>query len=291
MSTRTPENYQITVNGVRLAIRDWGAGSGLPCCLLIHGLADGAFVWDDFAQRISGSYRAVAVDLRGHGDSDPDPQGKYSLDVLARDVVDIAARLELGGCLIVGHSLGAEIALRISASPVLKPRAVVLVDAGPGSDPQAEILLREQLIAGFHAYPSRQSYSSWLAQTRPLLSSMVCDRLAQGALGERADGTFWPRYDPDIADLLSCDMEEKWWWSRLGSLSQPVLVVRGSGSAVLRPSTAAKMAKSLPRGAAVTVPLCGHSVMSDNPDGFFAAVWNFVRAQPAPYRAATGERV
>lgn len=63
-----------------LHVRQWEGA--LPNCVLIHGFGEGGYVWDDVACKLSVSWRALAIDLRGHGESERDAQCRY--DTLTR---------------------------------------------------------------------------------------------------------------------------------------------------------------------------------------------------------------
>ncbi|WP_329790413.1 alpha/beta hydrolase [Lentzea sp. DG1S-22] len=84
---------------MKLAATDFG-GSGTPF-LLLHGLGGDRSVWETFAPRLDG--RAVAVDLRGHGES---PDGEWDWDAVLDDLEDTAVHFGLDDPVVVGHSLG-----------------------------------------------------------------------------------------------------------------------------------------------------------------------------------------
>src|SRR4051812_32091543 len=98
-------------DGVRLNVRDWEGCE--PVCVLIHGLADGCFVWNEFANEVSAFCRVLAIDLRGHGSSDWDAKRDYGLDDYVADVEYIVRHLRLQRFMLVGHSLGGDIAAKI----------------------------------------------------------------------------------------------------------------------------------------------------------------------------------
>ncbi|WP_203920490.1 alpha/beta fold hydrolase [Rugosimonospora africana] len=119
-----------TSDGVRLAYES--AGTGRPGMLLVHGwCCDHTYLAPQlthFAPR----YAVVAPDLRGHGDSDrPEPRlGTYDIETLADDVLVVAEEAGLERPLIVGHSLGALVALACAARPGAV-RAAVMIEPAP----------------------------------------------------------------------------------------------------------------------------------------------------------------
>ena len=91
----------------KLRVDDGGAG-GLPV-LFVHGLAGSKAVWSAQLDHLRPSRRAVTLDLRGHGESDPPADGDYSLPAMASDVAAAADALGLRRFVLVGHSWGGPI--------------------------------------------------------------------------------------------------------------------------------------------------------------------------------------
>ncbi len=96
-----------TSDGVTLAVTERGRADADVCAVLLHGWTEDASVWDDVAARLGDTMHVLALDLRGHGDSDPAPRGSTTLDRLADDVVElIAALVPEGRVVLAGHSMG-----------------------------------------------------------------------------------------------------------------------------------------------------------------------------------------
>jgi pimeloyl-ACP methyl ester carboxylesterase len=134
MQTRasTPNDRAVPGDGIRLHARDWG-GSGQPVVLL-HGLASNARIWDGVAPRLAGAggggqggRRVVALDLRGHGESDQ-PASGYDFPCLGRDLEAALGGLGLERPVVVGHSWGANVALQFVADRPGAVAGLALVD-------------------------------------------------------------------------------------------------------------------------------------------------------------------
>lgn len=123
-------------SGVRLRGTRW-PGSGVPV-LLLHGLASTRRFWDLVVPRLAG-LPLVALDQRGHGDSDR-PVGPYDGGTTARDALSALDALGVSRAVVVGHSWGAWTALRLAAVAPERVLAVVAIDGGLGSllDPGAD---------------------------------------------------------------------------------------------------------------------------------------------------------
>lgn len=126
---------KVSVNGVSLAVREWpGKGPAIVC---IHGLTANQTCWQSLADILTPEYRLIAYDLRGRGESDKPPKG-YSLEIHARDVNALLDRFDLKRAVIIGHSLGAKIALHFAVHYPKRVSKLILVDGG--HDIRAEVL-------------------------------------------------------------------------------------------------------------------------------------------------------
>ncbi len=114
--------------GVRLRATRW-TGEGVPV-LLLHGLASSRRFWDLVVPGLAG-LRVVAIDQRGHGDSER-PDGPYDGATVAADALTALDALGLSRVVVVGHSWGAGTALRLAATAPERVLAVVAVDGGLG---------------------------------------------------------------------------------------------------------------------------------------------------------------
>ena len=114
---------------VRLRATRW-PGEGVPV-LLLHGLASSRRFWDLVVPGLAG-LRVVALDQRGHGDSER-PSGPYDGATVVADALTALDALGLSRVVVVGHSWGAGTALRLAATAPERVLAVVAVDGGLGS--------------------------------------------------------------------------------------------------------------------------------------------------------------
>jgi pimeloyl-ACP methyl ester carboxylesterase len=160
--TSTPTGRTVPGDGVALRARDWG-GAG-PSVVLLHGLASNARIWDGVAARLHATgLRVVALDLRGHGESEQ-PDGGYDFATVCRDLDAALPALGVGQAVLVGHSWGANVALQYAAERAGRVAGLALVDGGllgvaerPGMTTRE--LARERLAPPRFAVP----LEDWLA--------------------------------------------------------------------------------------------------------------------------------
>jgi pimeloyl-ACP methyl ester carboxylesterase len=126
---------RVPVNGISLATRVW-PGEG-PEVVAIHGLTANHTCWFPIAEALAPAARVIAYDLRGRGDSEKPAVG-YSLAEHGRDLLGLLDHFKLDRAVIMGHSLGAHIAVRFAAHHPDRVAKLVLVDGG--LDVRAEVL-------------------------------------------------------------------------------------------------------------------------------------------------------
>jgi pimeloyl-ACP methyl ester carboxylesterase len=158
-----PLDWSVPGDGVRLHARDWG-GDGPPVVLL-HGLASNCRIWDGVAPLLTAAgFRTVALDQRGHGESEQPDHG-YDFATVGRDLAAALAALGLARPVLAGHSWGGNVALQYAADGGGGAVAgLALVDGGfieiAAWQGMTREKAREQLAPPRFAIP----LDSWLAQ-------------------------------------------------------------------------------------------------------------------------------
>ncbi len=116
----------VEANNINLHYYRAGREGALPVVLL-HGITDDGRCWPRLVEALQGDYDLILVDARGHGHSDA-PETGYQPDTHAADVAGLIAALGLERPVVLGHSMGAEIAARVAAQYPDRVRAVILED-------------------------------------------------------------------------------------------------------------------------------------------------------------------
>jgi len=189
-------------SGVELSFREWDrpmpADSGprrLPL-LLLHGLASAAIIWDLTAPLLARERRVVALDQRGHGQSDK-PNDGYDFATIVADALAAAEALGFGERFAVaGHSWGANVALELAAAHPERVAALALVDGGFGMLRQRpgatwEDVSRNLAPPQFAGTPA-ETYLGWVRSSIPRWRPELGD-IALSIVELRPDGTVGPR--------------------------------------------------------------------------------------------------
>jgi pimeloyl-ACP methyl ester carboxylesterase len=275
------EDKFVHVNGVRLHYRESGA-DGEQALLFMHGLTGNAHCFDHVAPEFAKSHHVLALDFRGHGDSEWPGDGDYAFQRHVSDVVRILEELKISKVRLVGSSLGGAVATVLAAMKPELVEKVVLNDIGPEinlpePDKAAESLnLLEQqfssVLAALEYY--RRCYPPARVLPDEIAIGFVCNSL-------RADetGSFRWKADPRvqaIAPTRSASGSSASMWPLFDSIRAPVLVIRGAESETLLSSTVAKMVSRRPGVEAVEVPNVGHTPWLSEPEAL-AALREFLR--------------
>ncbi len=130
-----------------LSVREWSR-RGLPL-VMIHGLGDAGCILNYLAIRLASQFRVAALDLRGHGDSDWDPEARYDTATFAADLTKAVAALGFERMILIGHSLGADVAIRFAADHASRVAALIIVDFGPELQKQGI----DEVLRNFAASP------------------------------------------------------------------------------------------------------------------------------------------
>ena len=271
----------VTLNGLRFHYRDWG-DERAPPLLALHGLTGHARMWDTFAGAMADRFRVLALDQRGHGETQW--ADDYATARMVGDLEAFTRALDARPFALVGHSMGALNSYMYAARYPEAVARLVLVEFGPdgtfsaGADRAKATLLAAQRAvfddpdALMQAARARNEWRPEDELRRQVLPNLV----------QRADGRWVWRYD--AAGLTAFNDQaptEADQWAALARIACPTLVVRGAESEGLRRVTAERMASAIPHGRLVEVPRSGHGVPFDDPPGFLAAVRPFLLAGPA----------
>jgi pimeloyl-ACP methyl ester carboxylesterase len=273
--TKPPASRFIELAGQRLHYLDWGE-PGRPTVVLLHGFNQTSHSWDEFAQRILlDGLRVIALDQRGHGDSDRALGGDYGREAMADDPVRLAEGLGIERFVVVGMSMGAVHAVLAAARHPQRVDALVLVDWAPEVESRGVELIAQtaqlswatfdEAVAAMRAFNPRRSEVN--------IRARLSHSLAPDASG------LW-RWKVDAAGLASHPRfgePPESMWSAVDQLRCPVLIVRGGASDLLTAEMAERV-KARARAQLVTIEGASHSVAGDRPDEFFAAVAPFVKA-------------
>ncbi|MCI0846848.1 MAG: alpha/beta hydrolase [Chloroflexi bacterium] len=124
---KAPSDEWATVDGLNFHYRDWG-GSGRPLVLL-HGLASTCHIWDLVAPILAEDHAVIALDLRGHGESDK-PNHGYDFASVSKDVLGVIGQRGEDAPVVIGHSWGGSVALELAVMAPESVKGMAWIDGG-----------------------------------------------------------------------------------------------------------------------------------------------------------------
>jgi pimeloyl-ACP methyl ester carboxylesterase len=274
------------MRGLSIQATEWSRRG--PTCVLLHGFGDNSSVWSHLAPQIMSRFRVITIDLRGHGNSDWDPETRYDTETLTADLAAIIGSFGLERTILIGHSWGAGIASRFAAAQPAVVAGLVIVDFGPELS-EAGVA---EILRGFTETPSSfgssDEYARWLAARRPFANPRMLEQYARYGLRQSTDGRYQIKNDSALgtkAEIARLTPENGHYhiaglWTALESIKCRTLVVRGGASGVFPRNIAARMVERMPAGELQSISGAGHAVMMDNPVQFTARVAEFLEDCP-----------
>jgi pimeloyl-ACP methyl ester carboxylesterase len=272
-----PSDHDLLVGRHRLHYLDWDGPSNRQVVFL-HGGGLTAHTWDLVCLALRPAYRCLAIDLRGHGDSEWSPNMRYEIDDHVADLTGFVAELGLDGFALVGMSLGGGASMVYAAGAGDRLTGLCLVDVGPRVQPAGTRRIREFMMEP-DELASVEDFVDRAIKFNPARDRELLRRSLLYNLHQLPDGTWTWKYDRRHRGPSAFESAEQ----RLAQLSDSVgqircstLVVRGERSDVFSAADAEELARSLPDGRAVTVAGAGHTVQGDNPKGLLEVLEPFL---------------
>jgi pimeloyl-ACP methyl ester carboxylesterase len=272
-----PEDKFLNVDGLRLHYLDWG-NSHLQPMLLLHGFLAHAHVWDYFVLNFRNWFHIIALDQRGHGESQWAMEGYYSIYEHFSDIAHFVEMLKLTDLILVGHSMGGRNAILYAAGKSDNVDRLILVDARPGSDPAASEALEHLLIRLPLQVISLDEAVQDIHDIYPFLSLEICQHMAHHGFKRTSDGTFVPRCDVRMIQQTQRTGYEIEVFMK--NIICPTLIVRGEKSSFLSEKAAQKMSRLIPKAELKEIPESAHLPAQENPEAFNKAVSDFLLRNP-----------
>lgn len=286
--TAAPQSIRVTTpDELELHASVW-PNPGKPTCVLLHGFGHECRIWDPLAQALHGDFAIVALDFRGHGRSHWDDTRRYCHNALLQDLCALVGHLQLDQFHLLGHSLGARVAMLYTAANPGRVLSLTIMDTGPEVGDKGANRIRDDAHSMPPLFADKPAYFDWLCQRYPLATRASLVHMAEHGL--RPKGSGWqPSTDPEFArslwqqdggepgDLRHPLTEEL--WDSLDRITCETLVLRGQISSILKADVARHMAEErLAQGRLESVPMAGHGILLDNPGYCIEAVATFLAA-------------
>jgi pimeloyl-ACP methyl ester carboxylesterase len=261
---------------------DSGPGAGLdgspaPGVLLLHGLMGRASHWAGTARWLAERHHAVALDQRGHGQSDKPTDSPFTREAYVGDAEAAVEQLGLAPAVLIGHSMGALTAWQLAARRPDLVRALVICDMRASALGTAS---QREWDDWFRTWPvpfaTLADVRKWFGEDDPRVErpNPARGEFYAEVMAEGPDG-----WRPVFDHTQMLTSRETWvhdaHWDELAQVRCPTLVVRGLDGELGR-AEASEMVRVLPRGEYAEVPDAGHLVHYDQPEAWRSVVEPFL---------------
>lgn len=274
--------------GITLVADEWNrdtAASGRPTILMLHGGCQNRFSWKNTGQILADTgLHVIALDTRGHGDSDRAPDADYAIETLTSDirhVLDAIGR----PVVLIGASMGGLTGILVadSAGPD-RVTGLVLVDVVPKYEKDGSARIRDFMFTNLHGFATLEEAADAVATYLPHRTKPRSPEGLKKNLRLR-DGRWYWHWDPAMMTAPGDDPELRTEnFERAAMyLTIPILLIRGKLSDVVTSEGVQDFLDKVPHAEFVELSNAGHTAAGDDNDAFTEVVVDFVKR-----RAATG---
>ena len=258
--------HAIRANGIRQHYLHFAGGG--PRLLILPGIVSPAILWSHVGERLASSHDCFALDVRGRGLSESGAHLDYGVDSCANDVSEFIRAVQISPTIVIGHSMGARIALRMAVQTPELVRALVLVDpptSGPG----------------------RRAYPIPMARTLGLLHAAHRGEAAKAL--QTSTSTPWPEELQRLREewLSTCDERAvraayedfhcQDMFADLAGNGSPVSVICAGLGGVVSDADIDEMRRLRPELDAIRLNDAGHQMQAENVDGFMDVLGGVLR--------------
>lgn len=280
-----PKSEWVEMNGIRFHYLDWG-NPHLPHVVLLHGGSLTAHTWDMAALLLRDRYHLVALDQRGHGDTDWTPEDQLDRDngdLMLEDTRLFIEHLGYERLSLVGMSMGGMNSIRYAARHPEKLDALGVVDVAPE-------LMREGAIEMEQfrqATETLNNFDDFLDRAIKFMPHRAPEHLRYSlthSLKKTADGWTWkqdhrsrPQQSLGKDELAAARQNQaEALWADVRAIRVATLLFRGEESKILSAEVAERTVAAMEQARLVSIPRATHNVHSDNPADFAAALDTFL---------------
>lgn len=285
MSTVHSTSQTVTFRGVddlNLIGDEWNRGAvsaeAHPTILMLHGGGQNRHSWKNTGQILAdGGFHVIALDSRGHGDSDRSPTATYTVEALCSDILQVLYQVGRPVA-VVGASMGGLTGILAAheAGPELVTK-LVLVDVVPRFDKHGSARIRDFMFSGIDGFDSLEEAAEAVSAYLPYRTKPRSPEGLKKNLRLR-DGRWYWHWDPafltkpDDDPFLRMDMLEQ----AAINLQVPILLIRGKLSDVVTPEGVEDFLAKVPSAEFVELADAGHTAAGDDNDAFSDVVVRFV---------------
>jgi len=283
----TPRDGYFSSESLTLHYVEWG-DRARGTVILVHGIRDQCRSWDFFVAALyeqgDDSAHVVALDLRGHGDSQWAPLGRgYHNQDYLRDLGALMRHLNKESVTLMGHSLGASMSALFAGCFPERVRKLVLIESiGPHARADEEVprllarwLEGERVEDELVYYPTPEEAAQAIRKKFPLIPEAACVQMSRHGTRATDRGLMW-KYDPRVRIPSFSTFSEGQARAFIERIACPTLVIYGAESDFSASKRAARVSL-FKQVRVVDIPGSGHHVPHERPEELARVVGDFLR--------------
>ena len=289
MNGSGPTSQTFISQRLRLNYEDWG-NQDMPPLVLVHGGRDHARSWDWTAEQLRKDYHVVAMDHRGHGDSDWVSDGNYRVNDMVYDLAQLIHQLGRGPVTLVSHSMGGNVALRYAGVfPDMVEKIIAIEGLGPSPDRQAEMrstpyperfaewIGKKRSASGRtpRKYESIELAFARMIEENSYLTEEQARHLTIHGINRNEDGTYSWKFDPHLNVWAVEDVADEFLQQIWGAITAPTLLLYGADSWASNPAKDGRI-KYFNNAEVIEFEQAGHWLHHDQFDRFMTVLREFL---------------
>jgi esterase len=266
----------ITVNGLRLHYLDWGSETKPPF-IMLHGISRVAHQFDHIAPEFTENYHVIAIDMRGHGDSDWSPDGAYVVEDYVKDIEAFVEKLDLHGLTLLGNSTGGRVVQVYAGLHPDRVARLIVEDVGPERTNEIASAFTRQVQNEANGWASEDELLAFLKKGNSKTPEAILRNYAHFASKQREDGRIVWKRDPNLAKgFVPTEL-----WRFVSAIKCPTIYILGGASRIVPPETQQKLKETLPDVQIVVMPGLGHYPDQEATADFLPIVQSFLMGKRA----------
>jgi len=288
-----PTSQTFISQRLKLNYVDWAqteADRAKPPLVLVHGGRDHARSWDWAAEQLCADWHVVAMDHRGHGDSDWVSDGNYRSNDMVYDLAQLVHQLGRGPVTIISHSMGGNVALRYAGVfPDMVKKIVAIEGLGPSPEWQterrktpyperfAEWIEKKRSASGRtpRKYETIEAAFKRMIEENSYLTEEQARHLTIHGVNRNEDGTYSWKFDPHLNVWGVEDIADEFMHQIWGAISCPTLLLYGADSWASNPEKDGRIAH-FSNAEVIEFEKAGHWLHHDQFDRFMEVLRDFL---------------
>lgn len=264
----------VTVNGLKIHYLDWGNETKQPF-LMLHGIGRVAHSFDHIAPSFKDNYHVIAIDMRGHGDSDWSPEGAYLVEDYVKDIEGLADQLKLRNMVLWGNSTGGRVVQVYAGLHPDRVARLISEDVGPERTNEIASGFARQVERDANGWASEDELFASLRKTGGKVSDDLLRNYAHFGSKRREDGRIVWKRDPNLVKgFVPTEL-----WRFVREIKCPTIYILGGASAIVPAEAQRQLKEILPDVQIVTMPGLGHYPDQEAPQDFLKIAQAFLQGR------------